>query len=254
MESFMPGFAIVALVFVGLEWGWGRRRDRPVYDTNETLATLGVIAGMRVSRLLAVPWMLAALQRVEPYQLVPMEASVPVFVMALVVTDFVFYWHHRWSHEVAVLWTLHQTHHSAEHLNLLSSGRLNWLGPWVIQPLLSLPLVWVGFPAEVVVGVAAFDLVFQFFLHTEAIPRIPWLEGWLNTAAAHRFHHARNDRCLDVNYAGIFVIWDRLFGTWVEPDLPVDALDYGLTSGSHGHNPVWLVVGGMVRWVRGQAI
>jgi sterol desaturase/sphingolipid hydroxylase (fatty acid hydroxylase superfamily) len=254
MQTVLIVFVPIALALVLLEWRWGVRRGRPVYEGRETLATVGLIAGMRFSRLLALPFQLWVFSWFEPFAWLSLPATVPVFLGALVVTDLVFYAYHRASHEVPLLWAIHQTHHSAEHLNLLAAGRLNWLGPWVIQPITGLPLVLLGVPGEVVIAVAFFDLVYQFFLHTEAIPRLRWLEPVLNTPAAHRFHHARNEGCLDVNYAGVFTVWDRLFGTWVEPDLPTDELRYGLTSGHHGNNPVWLVVGGLVRWMRRQPI
>lgn len=255
MERSLSMFLLgIAPAFVALEWWWGRRTGRPVYEKAETLGTLGIVVGMRLSRFLALPFTLLFFETLRPYALFDLPTSVPVFLAALIVMDFVYYWHHRFSHEIPVLWAIHQTHHSAERINLLAAARLNWMGPWVIQPVLALPLVLVGFPPQIVVAVSALDLVFQFFLHTEAVGRLPWLEGWLNTPAAHRVHHARNEDCLDRNYAGILVIWDRLFGSWVEPVHTRDELVYGLTSGHQGNNPVWLVFGGFVRWWRGQPI
>jgi sterol desaturase/sphingolipid hydroxylase (fatty acid hydroxylase superfamily) len=253
MDAFVPVFLTLP-VFIGLEFLWGRRRGQKVYDWRESWATLGIIAGMRFSRLAALPFTLALYTWLAGYAPVALPSHVGTFLVALVISDFVYYWYHRFSHELPVLWAIHQTHHTPEHMNLLAAGRLNWLGPWLVQPVLGIPLVFLGFPPLIVAAVSLTDLLFQFFLHTEAIPRLRWLEGWVNTPAAHRFHHARNEGCLDVNYAGVFTVWDRLFGTWVEPDLPVEALQYGLTSGPQGHNPVWLVFGGLVRWVRREPI
>lgn len=254
MEGPIRLLLLLLPVFVGAEWVWGRVRSRKVYDGAETLGTLGILLGMRISRFLALPVTLAFHEWVAGFTSLELPTTVATFLVAVVATDFVYYWYHRFSHEIPLLWALHQTHHSGEHLNLLAAARLNWLGPWIVQPVLGLPLVLLGMPPIIVAAVGLLDLLFQFFLHTEAVPRLPWLEGWLNTPAAHRFHHARNPGCLDVNYAGIFTVWDRLFGTWVEPDLPVEELQYGLTSGSQGNNPVWLVFGGLVRWARGQPI
>lgn len=237
-----------------LEWRWARRHGRVVHDGPETLATLGVLLGNRLSRYTALPLMAAVHATFAPYAIAELPLTPAVFLLGLLVMDFVYYWYHRLSHEIPFLWAMHQTHHTPEHINLLAAARLNWLGPWLVQPVLVVPMVLLGFPVEVAVGVAAVDLVFQFFLHTEAVPRLPWLEGWLNTPAAHRFHHAKNERCLDVNYGGILVVWDRLFGTWVEPDLPVEELEYGLTTGPQGNNPLWLVFGGLVRWARREPV
>ena len=250
MEPLLFFVLVVGPVFIGLEWLWARSVGRRVHDPRETLATLGIAVGMRMSRALALPMTLALYEALQPWVLWELPAHVGTFLAALLLMDLLYYGYHRASHTVPLLWALHQTHHSAEHLNLLASARLNWLGPWVIQPVLNLPLVLLGFPRGIVVGVAALDLVFQFFLHTEAIGRLGWLEGWLNTPAAHRVHHARNPACLDRNFGGITVLWDRLLGTWAEA--PAESLEYGLTEGHQGYNPVWLVFGGLVRWSRNQ--
>lgn len=250
------GLGVLGMVFgmVALEWAWAKRSGREVYERRETLGTLGVMAGMQVSRFLALPFVLGFHTWMSQWAWFELEAHPGTFLVALLLTDLVYYWHHRLSHEIPVLWAIHQTHHSAERLNLLAAVRLNWLGPWLIQPVLAAPLVLLGFPPTIVTAVALLDLVFQFFLHTEAIGRLPLLEGWLNTPAAHRVHHARNEDCLDRNYAGVLTIWDRLFGSWIAPVHPVGTLDYGLTSGSQGNNPFWIVFGGLVRWWRRQPI
>ncbi len=244
-------FVAFLLSFVVMEWLWGRTRGRQLYERNETLGTLGVMLGGRISRALALPFQLALYAAVAPWAVFELPsgplATPLVFVAAIVAFDFVYYWHHRFSHTVPLLWALHQTHHSAERINLLAAARLNWLGPWVLQPLLTLPLVFLGFPPEAVVLAAALDLVFQFFLHTELVGSIPGLEGWVNTPRAHRVHHATNPTCLDRNFGGMSMVWDRLFGTWAEP--PAEPLTYGLTTGPVGNNPLWIVFGGVVSWM-----
>lgn len=247
------GFGILALSCILIEAWLTQRRGRPVYEVHETLATIGVFLGGRVFKLLSIPFILGLVEILRPWSLFDLPSTPLVFGLAVVVTDFVYYWNHRLSHEIRLLWAVHLTHHTAERMNLLTAVRLNWLGPFVMSPLIITPVVLLGVPSSLVGAVLALDLGFQLFLHTELVPRLPLLEGWLNTPAAHRVHHARNPSCLDVNYGGIFMIWDRLFGTWRAPDLPVESLDYGLTTGPAGHNPLWLVFGGLVQWWRGEA-
>jgi sterol desaturase/sphingolipid hydroxylase (fatty acid hydroxylase superfamily) len=153
--------------------------------------------------------------------------------------EFCYYWFHRASHRVRWFWVSHSVHHSPNQLNLSAAYRVSALGKLAGSPLFFAPLVWLGFQPQVVAAAVAFNLLYQFWIHAEWIPKLGWLELVLNTPSAHRVHHARNLEYLDANYGGVLIVFDRLFGTYVaeRPDLPCD---YGLVQRQTTYNPLRL--------------
>jgi sterol desaturase/sphingolipid hydroxylase (fatty acid hydroxylase superfamily) len=150
--------------------------------------------------------------------------------------DLAYYWVHRSSHEVNLLWAGHVVHHSSEEYNLtvaLRQSSLHGLFSWVFY----LPLALVGVPVTMWIVCHGLNLIYQFWIHTREIDRLPrWLEAFLNTPSHHRVHHGINPQYQDKNYAGVFIIWDRLFGTFEpEGEAPV----YGITKPLASWNPVW---------------
>jgi sterol desaturase/sphingolipid hydroxylase (fatty acid hydroxylase superfamily) len=149
--------------------------------------------------------------------------------------DLCFYWFHRIAHEYAAPWATHVVHHQSEEYNLtvaLRQSAFESCFAWVFY----LPLAVIGFPPAWYLSMSALNLLYQFWIHTEAIGKLGPLEWMMNTPSHHRVHHARNPRYLDKNYAGMFIIWDRMFGTFVpEDEEPV----YGLTKPLASWNPLW---------------
>ena len=154
--------------------------------------------------------------------------------VAMVAWDFLYYWDHRWMHEVRLFWANHVTHHSSERYNLSTALRQPWSGfltSWVFLPM---PLF--GIPAHHVAKAAQINLLYQYWIHTEAIDRLPKpIEAVFNTPSHHRVHHGANPQYLDKNYGGILIVWDKLFGTF-EPE--VRRIKYGLTKNIHTYNPI----------------
>jgi sterol desaturase/sphingolipid hydroxylase (fatty acid hydroxylase superfamily) len=146
-----------------------------------------------------------------------------------VLVDLVFYWFHRTEHGVRVLWASHAVHHSATSLNLTAAVRLGWTGTLsgAVLVLLLVPLTVLGFHPVAVMAMLALNLLYQFFLHTAHAPRLGALEWVLNTPTHHRVHHAVNASCLDKNFAGVFIVWDRMFGTFANAP-PDEKLRFGL--------------------------
>jgi sterol desaturase/sphingolipid hydroxylase (fatty acid hydroxylase superfamily) len=149
--------------------------------------------------------------------------------------DFFYYWFHRGSHRVRWFWATHAVHHSSNELNLAASYRFGWTGRLTGTAIFYVPLIWLGFEPRAIAG--AVNLIYQFWLHTEWIPRLGWLEYVLNTPSHHRVHHAANPEYLDRNYGGVLIIFDRIFGTFVaeRDDLPCR---YGLVEPLRSNNPV----------------
>jgi sterol desaturase/sphingolipid hydroxylase (fatty acid hydroxylase superfamily) len=160
------------------------------------------------------------------------------FVLLLFADDLTFYWLHRVAHRVRFWWASHVVHHSSRHFNLSLNLRQSWTGRLTLSWLVYLPLILLGFPPLLVIFQAKVNLAYQFWLHAAAIPRLPrWLEAVMNTPAHHRVHHAYNPRYLDRNYAGIFIIWDKLFGTFAA-EVESDPCRFGITENIATFNPL----------------
>jgi sterol desaturase/sphingolipid hydroxylase (fatty acid hydroxylase superfamily) len=158
-------------------------------------------------------------------------------VALLIGQDFCYYWFHRASHRIRWFWATHAVHHSSNDLNFAAAYRFGWTGRLTGATIFYVPLVWLGFEARPVLIANALNLLYQFWLHTEWIPKLGWLEYVLNTPSHHRVHHAANPEYLDRNYGGVFIIFDRIFGTFVaeRDDLPCR---YGLVTPLRSNNPI----------------
>jgi sterol desaturase/sphingolipid hydroxylase (fatty acid hydroxylase superfamily) len=226
-----------ALGFMVLEYGLGRLARRDTHDWRETAASFAIAIGQNMIRaaaalVAAYPFIVAYRHRLFDFD----QSSLPGLVALFAASEFVYYWHHRASHRVRWLWATHAVHHSSTRLNLTAAIRLGWSGEISGHFLFYLPLALLGFHPLAIVGMLGLNLLYQFFIHTELAPRLGPLEHVLNTPAHHRVHHAVNQQCLDRNYGGVLIVFDRLFGTFAEA--PVDeALRYGLVGVAPGFNP-----------------
>lgn len=157
------------------------------------------------------------------------------WIILLFVEDFVYYWFHRTSHQSRFFWASHVVHHSSQNYNLSTALRQTWSGSFV-SFVFWLPLPLLGFHPVMIIMQMSISLLYQYWIHTEMITKLPkWFEFIFNTPSHHRVHHATNPQYLDRNHAGIFIIWDRIFGTF-EPE--VEKPVYGLTSNIHTFNPI----------------
>lgn len=161
-----------------------------------------------------------------------------VGVVAFLLDDLRYYWYHRIAHRMRWVWAEHVNHHTSQFYNLSTALRQSWTGNFTGAVLLSAPLALLGFHPAFLAFVFGFNLVYQFWIHTEAIDKMPgWFEAVMNTPSHHRVHHATNPRYLDANYAGTLIVWDRMFGTFV-PELPDDAPRYGVVRNIGSFNPL----------------
>lgn len=163
-------------------------------------------------------------------------AALASWVAVFVLVDFCYYWSHRLSHGINLLWAGHVVHHSSEEYNLavaLRQSSIHGLFTWVFY----VPLALIGIPAEMYVAAYALNLVYQFWIHTRAVGRMGRVAEWvLNTPSHHRVHHGTNPKYIDRNHAGALIVWDRLFGTFqAEEEEPV----YGITTPLRSWNPLW---------------
>ena len=157
------------------------------------------------------------------------------WVLILFAEDFIYYWNHRIAHESRLFWASHVVHHSSKKYNLSTALRQTWTGGFYTF-IFWIPLILIGFHPIMVLTQMSISLLYQYWIHTELITKMPkWFEAVFNTPSHHRVHHATNPQYLDRNHAGIFIIWDKLFGTF-EPE--VEKPIYGLVSNIETHNPI----------------
>jgi sterol desaturase/sphingolipid hydroxylase (fatty acid hydroxylase superfamily)/poly(3-hydroxybutyrate) depolymerase len=245
-------------VLIGLELAWAKRRGVVVYRLTDALTDLS--CGI-TSQVVLLFW--AALQLgiyafvYEHARLVTLTgASIPAWlpwVIAFVGVDFLYYWWHRLSHRVNVLWAAHVVHHQSEDYNLAVALRQAVLTSWTGLPFY-LPLALLGVPTLVYAIVHALSTLYQFWIHTQLVGKIGGPLGWVfNLPSHHRVHHGIDAQYLDKNYGATLVIWDRLFGTYEEEKEPPT---YGITRPLRSFDPMWaqvhywLELGSMTRAAR----
>lgn len=174
------------------------------------------------------------------WQITPLNlgTSIPVIILCFVLDDLRYYWVHRFGHRIRWVWASHVNHHSSQHYNLTTALRQTWTYTFTFMMVVRAPLILLGFHPAMVLFVGGLNLIYQFWIHTEAIGKMPrWFEAVMNTPSHHRAHHGRNARYLDCNYAGVLIIWDKIFGTFV-PEQEDDRVDYGLVHNIGTFNPL----------------
>ncbi len=229
----------VFLLLIAIEYAVGLARGRNTYRLNDAMSSIGLgmmsqLVGV-FTKLFAVGVYTAVYEAAALWHL-PADAWW-VWVGALLLYDFFYYWHHRLGHECAVLWAAHAVHHQSEDYNLSTALRqtsTGWIGGWLFY----LPMALLGVPPMVFAAVALIDLLYQYWVHTQQIGKLGWFDRVFCAPSNHRVHHAVNDRYVDKNYGGILIVWDRLFGTFEAED---DALPcvYGTRSPLRSWNPLW---------------
>ncbi len=226
----IPGYLAAIVVerrIVARQQGQGLRRAG--FERRDSWASLkmGLVSVATVGLLNVVLFELA--QQLWRLRLIDLGTGVVAWVVAMIGWDFAYYWEHRISHERRIFWAAHVNHHSSERYNFTTALRQPWLP---LSALLCLPpVVLLGVRPHLLMLAGGFNLIYQFFLHTEAIGRLPrWFEAVFNTPSHHRVHHGSNREYLDRNYGGILIVWDKVFGTFEPERAPVA---YGLTKNIH---------------------
>ena len=230
-------FFVLLLVLEYLSFRQVRAENQGLigYDPRDTRTSLTMGLGNVAINFV---WKFAVLAAyVAIYELTPLRLDPGdwwVWVLLFFADDFSYYWFHRISHESRGFWASHVVHHSSQHYNLSTALRQTWVPMTYFPFWLWMPAV--GFEPWMVLLAQAWSLIYQFWIHTERIRRLPiWFEAIFNTPSHHRVHHGVNDQYLDRNYGGILIIWDRLFGTY-EPE--GERVRYGLTTQLRSYRPI----------------
>ena len=228
-------FFILAIV-LELAYGWVKQRN--TYRLNDSVSSLflGVLSQARRFVILGAGGYIYYLIT-EYFSLTLMDPGHWfTWVLAMVLYDLCYYWLHRLGHERTILWAAHVAHHQSEDYNLTTALRQTSTG-FLLGWIFYIPMYLLGIPAEVVVTVGSINLIYQFWVHTEHIPKLGWYEWIFVTPSNHRVHHAQNDRYMDRNYGGLFILWDRLFGTFQE-ELEEEPVVFGIRGPLKSWNPV----------------
>ena len=229
------------LLAMAAEWWVSQRRKRPTYKLDDVINSLslgmlsqvvGVLGGLVTLGVYTLAYRHLALWSADDFWQHPLG-----WLLALVFYDFCYYWMHRKSHEVAVLWAAHVVHHQSQHYNLSTALRQTSSG-FLLGWVFFVPMALAGVPPLVFTVVALVDLLYQFWVHTEQVGRLGWFDRWFCSPSNHRVHHAVNDRYLDRNHGGIFMLWDHLFGTF-EPEQTTEPCIYGTRAPLNSWNPLW---------------
>lgn len=229
----------VFLATILIEAWLAQRRGAAVYDVGDAVTSLHLGVLSQVTNSFAKLATLGIYVAVyENLRVATWPADrVWAWVLALLVYDFLYYWYHRLSHEVALLWAAHVVHHSSEYYNLSTALRQTSTGA-ALGWLFYLPMAVAGVPPAMFVAVALIDLLYQYWPHTQLIGKLGWIDRVFVTPSNHRVHHGQNDYCMDRNYGGILIVWDRLFGSFAE-ERDDEKVCFGVRKPLASFNPLW---------------
>jgi sterol desaturase/sphingolipid hydroxylase (fatty acid hydroxylase superfamily) len=243
MPSFSPvDYAVpIFVLLVVIEMLWARKNAPEKYEPRDTLTSLALGTGSTVAGALTGGLVFALALRLYEHRLFDIGWAWWAFILCFILDDFAYYCFHRAAHRVRWFWASHVNHHSSQHYNLSTALRQTWTGFFALSFIFRIPLALLGFHPAMLLFCGAINLIYQFWIHTEAIHKLPrWFEYWMNTPSHHRVHHATNPRYLDANYAGTFIIWDRMFGTFVE-EVEGERIRYGIVKQLGTFNLLWSV-------------
>ncbi len=237
MKWNLLAFAIpLFLFFIWLEYYLSKRKGKNYFQYAESVANINVGIAERLLDLFTTGLFFYWFQYLHRhYALFDIRANAWTWVLLFLFTDLVWYWYHRFAHEVNAFWAVHVVHHQSEDFNYTVSARITVFqavvrsGFWSILPL-------IGFPAPMIAALLLVHGAYPFFIHTQTIGKLGWLEYLFVTPSHHRVHHASNPQYLDRNYGDVLIIWDKLFGTFAEEkEAPV----FGLTKPLNSHSFLW---------------
>jgi len=214
------------------------KRTDKAFDWREVWISLADLVGRKLLAFLPLSLATPVFAFAWEHRIHTVTSNTPLTVLLLFIgMEFFYYWYHRASHTIRFFWATHAVHHSPNQLTLSSAYRLGWTTKITGSAVFFTPLVWLGLRPEVVLAALSINLLYQFWLHATWIPKLGWLELVFNTPSSHRVHHASNATYLDANFGGVLIVFDRLFGTYVE-ERADEPCRYGLTTPTTSHNPI----------------
>ena len=238
----MENLVLLAIPFfflsMGIEFWYGKKKGLKWYNFEDTITNLNLGIGSQATGVLSKLLVLGTYMFIyDNWRFITLpENAWWMFIVSYIVFDYIYYWAHRLGHEWNYMWGAHVVHHQSREFNLSVALRQSWTQN-ILSFFLFLPMAFLGFNPIYIVAAAGIDTLFQYWIHTKAINKMPrWFEFIFNTPSHHRVHHATNPQYLDKNYAATFVLWDRLHKTYAEE---VETPVYGITKPFNSLNPVW---------------
>jgi|TARA_B110000014_G_C20118684_1_gene591813 alkylglycerol monooxygenase len=229
----------IFFLLVFIEFLYGVLTKKNNYRLNDTFMSIGLGIVSRFIPILNLGFQAATFTLIANsfnLKIMPINSWITI-ILAFVLYDLCYYWMHRMHHEYKFLWGTHVVHHHGEEFNLSTAMRqtsTGFLWKWIFF----LPMIIIGIPVQVFVAVGGLNLIYQFWVHTEHIPKLGWMEKIFITPSNHRIHHAKNKEYIDANYGGVFILWDRIFGTYIEERDNLKPV-YGTVKPIRSWNPVW---------------
>jgi sterol desaturase/sphingolipid hydroxylase (fatty acid hydroxylase superfamily) len=225
---------VLAMIFVEiLISNW---QQKNYYKTQDTLCTIGLLAGNIIVAFSIKGLILALHFYLYQYKIFELSGMLPLWlfwILTFVVIDLVFYIYHRMSHRIRFLWAIHLSHHSSEEMNFAVSFRQAWFGPVSKIPFFML-LPMLGFDPTILAAAGVISTLWGIVGHTQIIGKLGFIEWVFNTPSHHRVHHGSNKQYIDKNYGNLLIIWDRMFGTFEPEEEPVK---FGLVNNVNTYNP-----------------
>ncbi|MBO9562346.1 MAG: sterol desaturase family protein [Niastella sp.] len=239
MKLNILAFAVPLFVsFMILEYVVARRKKLPYFNLHHSIANISVGIAERLMDVWVVGIFYFMYDYIQKhYGLFQIKPNLLLWILLLLCTDFMWYWYHRLAHEINIFWAAHIVHHQSEDFNYTVSARITVLqafirtGFWAVLPLL-------GFPASMITSILLVHGLYPFFIHTRLIGKLGILEYVFVTPSHHRVHHASNEQYLDKNYGDVFIIWDKLFGTFQKEEDDIE-IKYGLTHPLKSYSFLW---------------
>jgi alkylglycerol monooxygenase len=239
MKLNILAFAVPLFVsFMILEYVVARRKKLPYFNLHHSIANISVGIAERLMDVWVVGIIYFVYDHIQKhYGLFQIKSNLFLWILLLLCTDFMWYWYHRLAHEINIFWVAHIVHHQSEDFNYTVSARITVLqafirtGFWAVLPLL-------GFPASMITSILLVHGLYPFFIHTRLIGKLGILEYVFVTPSHHRVHHASNEQYLDKNYGDVFIIWDKLFGTFQKEEDHLE-IKYGLTHPLKSYSFLW---------------
>lgn len=230
-------FAIPYFILgMALELFHSHRKNEKKYQYKDMAASLSMGIGNLIVGALTASFKVATLVLVHSYAPIDLGNAWYIWILAIIGVDFFAYFDHRMGHESRFFWASHVVHHSSTNYNLGTALRQTWTGK-PISTIFYLPLAFIGISPEIILAAMAINLLYQFWVHTEYIGKLGWFEKVFNTPSHHRVHHSSEPLYIDKNYGGIFILWDRMFGTFQEE---VSKPTYGLVENIKSYNPFYI--------------
>ena len=226
------------LFFIALEYYYSKRKGKNFFQYAESIANLNVGIAERLLDVFTVGLFFFVFDYIYiHFGIFTISANFVTWVLLFILTDFVWYWYHRFAHEINAFWAVHVVHHVSEDFNYTVSARITVFQAlvrcmfWCVLPLL-------GFPALMITSLLLVHGLYPFFIHTQALGKWGWFEKILVTPTHHGIHHASNPEYLDKNYGDVLIIWDKMFGTFAKEQKDVQIV-YGLTKQLNSHSFLW---------------